>query len=91
MPLLAKLSSDSLKDMPWPLLHLRQHNQHMLTRFAVGHVLPLFLKRQEARRDYGKVIESCLPNCSGRFNYVVHFHKLVASITFRLLARARWT
>ena len=41
MPLLSQLSSDSLKDTPWTLLHLWQYNQDMLPRLAVRYILPL--------------------------------------------------
>ena len=91
MPLLPKLTSDSLKDTPWSLLHLWQHNQNMLSRLAVGYVLPLFFEGQETGGHEGKVIQFCLPNCSGGFDYVILFHRLVASMTFRLLALAMWT
>ncbi len=57
MPLLPKLSSDSLKDTPWPLVHLGQHNQDMLPCFAVSHFLPLFFEGQETGWHEGTVIQ----------------------------------
>ncbi len=44
MPLLPQLSSDSLKDTPWPLLYRGQDNHDMLPGLAVSNLLPLFLK-----------------------------------------------
>ena len=65
MPPLPKVGSNPHHDVPQAGIYGGQNNQDMLPRLAVGHLLPLLLKRQKTGWHEGQVIQLGFPDGSG--------------------------